>query len=164
MSGAIYSDAWYKIADAHVSLLPGVKATPQSYRGQAWIVLEDAYAHRFFRITPHAHDFLKTLNHRTSVDQAWQSYLQRYPQHAPGQEEVVQLLSQLHVSNLLYFRDEADTRQIDKRAQETAQKELKAKALSFLYFRLPLVDPDNFLTALDRRLAVVARKQEVAGG
>jgi putative peptide zinc metalloprotease protein len=155
MSGAIYSDAWYKIADAHVSLLPGVKATPQSYRGQAWIVLEDAYAHRFFRITPHAHDFLKTLNHRTSVDQAWQSYLQRYPQHAPGQEEVVQLLSQLHVSNLLYFRDEADTRQIDKRAQETAQKELKAKALSFLYFRLPLVDPDNFLTALDRRLAVL---------
>ena len=92
MSGAIYSDAWYKIANAHVGLLPGVKATHQSYRGQAWVVLEDAYAHRYFRITPDAHDFLKTLNASITVDEAWQSYLREQPERAPGQEEVVQLL------------------------------------------------------------------------
>jgi len=150
MSGAIYSDAWYKIANAHVSLLPGVKSTQQSYRGQAWVVLEDAYAHRFFRITPDAHDFLKTLHAGVSVDEAWQAYLREHPQRAPGQEEVVQLLSQLHISNLLHFRDSADSRQIDKRAHETQQKEFKAKALSFLYFRVPLWDPDDFLNATDR--------------
>jgi putative peptide zinc metalloprotease protein len=150
MSGAIYSDAWYKIANVHVGLLPGVKATPQSYRGQVWVVLEDAYAHRFFRITPDAHDFLKTLHAGTSVDEAWQAYLRKHPERAPGQEEVVQLLSQLHISNLLYFQDNADSRQIDQRANETQQKELKAKALSFLYFRVPLWDPDDFLNAADR--------------
>jgi putative peptide zinc metalloprotease protein len=150
MSGAIYSDAWYKIANVHVGLLPGVKATPQSYRGQAWVVLEDAYAHRFFRITPDAHDFLKTLHAGISVDEAWQAYLREHPERAPGQEEVVQLLSQLHISNLLYFQDNADSRQIDQRANETQQKELKAKALSFLYFRVPLWDPDDFLNATDR--------------
>lgn len=150
MSGAIYSDAWYKIANAHVGLLPGVKATPQSYRGQAWVVLEDAYAHRFYRITPDAHDFLKTLHPGISVDDAWQAYLREQPQRAPGQEEVVQLLSQLHISNLLYFQDTADSRQIDKRAHETQQKEFKAKALSFLYFRVPMWDPDDFLNATDR--------------
>lgn len=150
MSGAIYSDAWYKIANAHVGLLPGVKATPQSYRGQAWVVLEDAYAHRFFRITPDAHDFLKTLNPSISVDDAWQDYLREHPHRAPGQEEVVQLLSQLHISNLLFFQDTADSRQIDKRAHETRQKEFKAKALSFLYFRVPIWDPDDFLNASDR--------------
>lgn len=152
MSGAIYSDAWYKIADAHVGLLPGVKATPQSYRGQAWVVLEDAYAHRFFRITPDAHDFLKTLHPGISVDEAWQRYLRAFPERAPGQEEVVQLLSQLHLSNLLHFQDGADSRQIDRRAYETQQKEFKSKALSFLYFRVPLWDPDDFLTAADRWL------------
>jgi putative peptide zinc metalloprotease protein len=150
MSGAIYSDAWYKIANAHVGLLPGVKATPQSYRGQAWVVLEDAYAHRFFRITPDAHDFLKTLHAGISVDEAWQAYLREHPQRAPGQEEVVQLLSQLHISNLLHFQDSADSRQIDQRAQETQQKEFKSKALSFLYFRVPLWDPDDFLNSADR--------------
>jgi putative peptide zinc metalloprotease protein len=150
MSGAIYSDSWYKIANAHVGLLPGVKATQQSYRGQAWVVLEDAYAHRFFRITPDAHDFLKTLHAGVCVDEAWQAYLRAHPERAPGQEEVVQLLSQLHISNLLHFQDSADSRQIDQRAHETQQKEFKAKALSFLYFRVPLWDPDDFLNAADR--------------
>jgi len=150
MSGAIYSDAWYKIANAHVGLLPGVKATAQSYRGQAWVVLEDAYAHRFFRITPDAHDFLKTLHADITVDEAWQAYLRKHPDRAPGQEEVVQLLSQLHISNLLHFRDNANSRQIDRRAHEAQQKEFKSKALSFLYFRVPIWDPDDFLSAADR--------------
>ena len=43
MSGAIYSDAWYRIAEARVSLLPGVRTSRQSYRGQPWVVLEDAF-------------------------------------------------------------------------------------------------------------------------
>jgi putative peptide zinc metalloprotease protein len=52
MSGAIYSDAWYKIAGSRVSLLPGVRVSRQVYRGRPWVVLEDGYSHRFFRITP----------------------------------------------------------------------------------------------------------------
>ena len=155
MSGAIYSDAWYRIADAHVSLLPGVRTSRQVYRGQHWVVLEDAYAHRFFRITPEAHDFLLTLHPGISVDQAWQDYLRAQPERAPGQEEVVQLLSQLHVSNLLYFCDAANSTEIDQRARDNRRKELRGKLLSFLYFRVPIWDPDDFLFAADRRLRVL---------
>jgi putative peptide zinc metalloprotease protein len=155
MSGAIYSDAWYRIAEARVSLLPGVRTSRQSYRGQPWVVLEDAYSHRFFRITPEAHDFLLTLHQGVTVDQAWQAYLRQHPQHAPGQEEVVQLLSQLHVSNLLHFSEGANSIEIDRRAREVRGKELRSKLLSFLYFRIPIWDPDDFLTALDRRLRLL---------
>lgn len=155
MAGAIYSDAWYRIAQARVSLLPGVRTSRQSYRGQPWVVLEDPYAHRFFRITPEAHAFLQTLHRGVTVDEAWQAYLRRNPQHAPGQEEVVQLLSQLHVSNLLHFSDNADSIEIDRRASQTRSKELRAKLMSFLYFRVPVWDPDDFLTAMDRWLRVI---------
>ena len=152
MSGAIYSDAWYRIAQARVSLLPGVRTSRQRYRERPWVVLEDAYAHRFFRITPEAHDFLLTLHQGVTVDEAWQAYLRQYPEQAPGQEEVVQLLSQLHVSNLLHFSEGANNIEIDRRAGEVRQKELRGKLMSFLYFRIPLWDPDDFLTAMDRRL------------
>lgn len=155
MSGAIYSDAWYRIAQARVSLLPGVQTSRQSYRGQPWVVLEDAYAHRFFRVTPEAHDFLLTLHQGVTVDEAWQAYLRQHPEHAPGQEEVVQLLSQLHVSNLLHFSEGANSIEIDRRASEARSKELRSKLMSFLYFRIPIWDPDDFLTALDRRLRVL---------
>jgi putative peptide zinc metalloprotease protein len=155
MSGAIYSDAWYRIAESRVSLLPGVQVSRQSYRGVPWVVLEDAYAHRFFRVTPEAYDFLITLHQGVTVDQAWQAYLRQHPEHAPGQEEVVQLLSQLHVSNLLHFSDGANSLEIDRRAREARSKELRAKLMSFLYFRVPLWDPDDVLIAMDRRLRVV---------
>lgn len=152
MSGAIYSDAWYRIAESRVSLLPGVRTSRQSYRGLPWVVLEDAYAHRFFRITPEAYDFLLTLHQGITIDQAWQAYLRQHPQHAPGQEEVVQLLSQLHVSNLLHFSDGANSLEIDRRAREARNKEFRGKLMSFLYFRVPVWDPDNFLAGMDRWL------------
>lgn len=149
-SGAIYSDAWYKIAGAHVCLLPGVQATPQTYRGQNWVVLEDAYNHRYFRVTPTAFAFLKTLTPSETLDKAWQTYLAQHPEEAPGQEEVVQLLSQLHVSNLLYFRDASDDYEIDTRVRNSRRKEFKGKLLSFLYFRIPLWNPNATLDRLDR--------------
>jgi len=145
VSGAIYSDAWYRIADARVSLRPGIRTFKQYYRGLPWIVIEDAFSHRFFRLTPEAFGFLQTLNEETRLDLAWQSYLESYPERAPGQEEVVQLLSQLHVAGLLHFANQSNNQAIDQRLAETKQKELRAKLLSFLYFRLPLWDPDHFL-------------------
>jgi putative peptide zinc metalloprotease protein len=152
MSGAIYSDAWYKIAGSRVSLLPGVRVSRQVYRGRPWVVLEDGYSHRFFRVTPEAYDFIRSLHLETSVDEAWQACIRQNPDRAPSQEEVVQLLSQLHVSNLLFFGERGDSREIALRAGKTRKKELRAKLLSFLYFRVPIWDPDDFLTAVDRRL------------
>lgn len=149
MSGAIYSDAWYKIAGSRVSLLPGVRVSRQVYRGRAWVVLEDGYSHRFFRITPEAYEFVRGLRPEVTVDEAWQACIRERPERAPGQEEVVQLLSQLHVSNLLHFSESGDHREIALRVDKTRQKELRAKLLSFLYFRVPVWDPDNFLSAVD---------------
>lgn len=148
MSGAIFSDSWYKIADARVSLLPGVVVHRQFWRGRAWVVLEDAYSHRFFRLTTEAYDFIRELTPEVRVDDAWQRYLHAHPDKAPGQEEVVQLLSQLHVSSLLYFRDGSNDAEIFERKQEQKRKEWKSKILSFLFFRVPIWDPDPMLEKL----------------
>ena len=158
MSGAIYSDAWYKIAGSRVSLLPGVRVSRQVYRGRPWVVLEDGYSHRFFRITPEAYDFIRTLHLETTVDQAWQACIRENPARAPSQEEVVQLLSQLHVSNLLFFGERGDSREIALRAGKTRKKELRSKLLSFLYFRVPIWDPDDFLTAVEAGPGIVKVK------
>ena len=152
MSGAIFSDSWYKIADARVSLLPGVAVHRQLWRGRAWVVLEDAYSHRFFRLTPEAYDFIRELTPEVRIDDAWQRYLQEHPEKAPGQEEVVQLLSQLHAASLLYFRDGSNDAEIFERKRERNRKEWKSKLLSFLFFRIPIWDPDPMLERLHQVL------------
>lgn len=145
MSGAAFSDAWHRLASARVGLLPTVQVRKQSYRRQTWYVLQDAFSQKFFRVTPQAWRFLARLSPRRSVDETWRGYVSEFPEDAPGQEEVAQLLSQLNLASLLYFRHQADSAAIYKRDQTRRLRETRAKFMAFLYIRIPLLDPDAWL-------------------
>lgn len=145
MPGATFSDTWYRIADARVALLPAVKTQAQRYRGRLWFVLEDPYSQRFFRITPEAYDFLRALDVDRTVDEAWRAYVAERGALAPGQDEVVRLLSQLHMSNMLFFQGKPHSDAIYERTRMQKQRELYGKLLSFLYVRVPLFDPNRLL-------------------
>jgi putative peptide zinc metalloprotease protein len=148
MTASTLSDAWHQIADARVALLPSVKAQPQRFRGRPWVVLEDAHAHRFFRVTPQAWEFLRRLSAAETVDTQWRRWVQQEPQAAPGQDELVRLLSQLHVANLLRFEGTPPAQAIHERAQAQRRRERFAKALAFLFIRIPLWSPDRALDAI----------------
>ncbi|HYF18898.1 MAG TPA: biotin/lipoyl-binding protein [Ramlibacter sp.] len=145
MASSVFSDSWFRVASMRVSLLPTVRVQRQAFRGQDWYVLEDSYTGRFFRITPQAWAFVSRLTPDRTVEETWNAFLETHPQQAPGQEAVIQLLSQLHVSNLLYFRHQPDNDAIVDRVRRTRRRELAGKALSFLFFRVPLVDPNAWL-------------------
>jgi len=148
LTAAVLSDAWFQVASARVSLLPTVRAQTQRWRGRPWVVLEDPYTNRFFRVTPEAYAFLRELKPEATVDEIWRSLVARHPQNVPGQDEVVRLLSQLHVSSLLSFRDRPHNAAIFERSQTQRRKELTGKLLAFLFVRIPLVSPDRWLDGL----------------
>jgi len=145
MAGGTLSDSWYQVAHARVALLPTVQAQPQRYRGRPWVLLEDGYSHRFFRVTPQAYEFLRSLTAERTVGEIWQELAQRHPEGTPGQDEVVRLLSQLHLSSLLYFREQPHADAIFERMQKQRQREFAAKLLAFLYWRIPLFSLDGWL-------------------
>jgi putative peptide zinc metalloprotease protein len=145
MTHGTLSDSWYQVAQARVALLPTVEAQAQRYRGQAWVLLEDGYSHRFFRVTPQAYEFLRALDPERTVDQIWQDLARRHPEGTPGQEEVVRLLSQLHLSSLLYFREQPHADAISERLQRQRSREFVGKLLSFMYWRFPLFGLDRWL-------------------
>jgi putative peptide zinc metalloprotease protein len=145
MPGATFSDAWYRIAEARVALLPAVKVQSHRYRGRLWFVLEDPYSQKFFRITPEAYDFVRALDGERTIDEVWRDYAETRGAAAPGQDEVVRLLSQLHMSNMLFFRGKAHSDAIFERTRAQKQRELYGKLLSFLYVRVRLFDPNKLL-------------------
>src|SRR6218665_559214 len=118
MAGGTLSDSWYQDAHARVALLPTVQGQPQRYRGRPWVLLEDGYSRRFFRVTPQAYEFLRSLTAERTVGEIWQELAQRHPEGTPGQDEVVRLLSQLHLSSLLYFREQPHADAIFERMQK----------------------------------------------
>lgn len=145
---ALLSEAWYQVADARVALLPSVRAQPQRFRGQPWVVLEDPYAHRFFRVTPRAYGFLRALNADETVDAVWQRLAAAQPDAVPTQDEVLGLLSQLHLSSLLYTRDAPHSGAIQERASQQRRREWMGRLMAFLFVRIPVLSPDRWLDGL----------------
>jgi putative peptide zinc metalloprotease protein len=154
MAGATFSDSWHRIADARVALLPTVQVHKQQFRGEHWFVLRDSYTQRFYRVTPAAWEFIARLSPQRSVDEVWRRFIEDHPAEAPGQDDVVQLLSQLHQSNMLYFTSQPDSGTIYTRYRDQRRKELFGKLMAFLYVRVPLWDPNQWL---DRRRYLIDR-------
>jgi putative peptide zinc metalloprotease protein len=155
MPGATFSEIWYQVAQERVALLPAVVVTRHRYRGDAWFVLEDTYSQKYFRVTPQAYAFLRALNTGATVDEVWQRMAREQPEMLPGQDEVVRLLSQLHMASLLYFQGQPQVDAIYERTRTQRRRELYGKALSFLYVKIALWDPDSFLNRIRALIRVM---------
>ncbi len=144
MKSGTFSEHWHRVANQRVSLRPTVQMRKQIFRGEKWYLVLDPLNNQFFRITPGAHQFLCRLGNGATVEQVWEQSLEHDPDGAPGQEEVIQLLSQLHQSNLLRGDIPPDTAKLLERSVKRRRRELRA-ALNPMAFRMPLYDPDRFL-------------------
>lgn len=142
-----FSESWFQVARLKLALLPTVRIHKQVYRGEVWYVLQDACSDKYYRLRPQAYQFVCDLNTKQTVEETWLNFVERFPEDAPGQDEVIQLLSQLHHSNLLFYRSEADNEQIFNRFQKNRTKEHLSKLMAPLYLRIPLWNPNSFLNA-----------------
>lgn len=144
-SGRTYSDAWHRVAGVRACLRSSVRAHRQTFRGEEWVVLRDSLGSEFFRVTADAYAFLSRLSQSRTVDEVWSDLIEAEPELALTQEEVVQLLGQLHLSNLLQFDRGAAAASLFERHRQRRGREIKAMLLGFLSIKLPLLDPDRWL-------------------
>jgi putative peptide zinc metalloprotease protein len=158
MAISTFSESWHRISGARVGILPTVQAHKQRFRGQDWYVLQDSCSQRFYRITPRAYAFITRLSPNRTIGELWNEFLETHPEEAPGQEEVTQVLIQLHHSNLLYFRTSPDNEEIFERYRKHRQREMLGKALGFMYLRFPLWDPNDWLNRVRPFINVVTGK------
>lgn len=144
-AGRTFSESWHRIADQKISLRSTVKIRKQLFRGEKWYVLHDPFNNQFFRLRPEAHEFVVRLQPDRTVGQVWEECLDRNPDGAPGQDDVIQLLAQLYFVNLLYHELPADSTKLFERYSRRKEREMQSKLRSVMFIRLPLFDPENLL-------------------
>ena len=149
-----FSESWYRVANQKICLRPAINVRRQNFRGERWIVLENSFSNQYFRLRPAAYEFVSRLRPDCTVEQVWQQCLNRFPDTAPSQEAVIQLLSQLYFSNLLQYDLAADSAQLFERYKKRKQREISFRFLNIMFMRFPLLDPDRFLV---RTLPVVKK-------
>jgi putative peptide zinc metalloprotease protein len=143
-----FSESWYRVANQRICLRPGVRVQRQNFRGERWIVLENPFSNQYFRLRPAAYEFVARLRPDQTVEQVWQQCLDRFPDDAPSQEAIIQLLSQLYFANLLQYDLAADSAQLFQRYKQRKQREIGFRFMNIMFMRFPLLDPDRFLVRI----------------
>lgn len=141
----MFSDSWHRVAPERVRLNPAVEVAKQVFRGQLWYLLRDPLNNEYYRISPGAYSFVGRLRGSRTVDEVWRDCLALHPDDAPGQEEVIQVLSQLHRANLLQSQLAPDSRQLFERQRKTKSRKTRGQLVNFLFLNIPLFDPNRFL-------------------
>ncbi|MBV5328441.1 MAG: biotin/lipoyl-binding protein [Chlorobium sp.] len=143
-----FSESWYRIARLRAALRPTVKCRKQYYRGTPWYFLHDPYNKSFYRLNPAYYRFISRLRFDRTIEEVWLDALKDDPETGPGQQDVLSLLIELHSENLIYFNESPDSGHLFLRGDEKKSKETMQQWMNILFMRIPLWNPDRWLTQL----------------
>lgn len=147
MSKSFLSSSWYRVAHLKPRLRDHTDLHRQMFRGQVWYVLQDHASGRFHRFTLQAYFMIGLMNGRRSLDEIWALAGERLEDEVPTQDEVIRFISQLHAADVLHVDMLADISEVVGQSQSRKRRELMQKVRNPLAVRVPLFDPDRFLTA-----------------
>jgi len=156
----LFSSHWYRIGPLVPRLRSTAAITRQTFRGKTWHVIFDQLSGRVFRLTPATHKVVGLMDGKRTVDQIWTLAAEHLGDDLPTQDELISLLGRLHQADLLVTNQVPDLDEIGSRRQAREHHEMAQKFKSPLSIRVPLFDPDRFLT---RTLPYVAPLLSVWG-
>ena len=148
MSASLFSPSWYRVAGLKPRLRSHAQIHRHFYRGQLWYVIQNHATGRFHRFSPEAYLIIGLLDGKLTLDEIWRIAAERLGDDMPTQEEVINLLTQLHRADVLQSdslpaAEELQTRDV----KQTRQRRLQTLR-SPLAVRIPLFDPEGFLATL----------------
>ena len=146
MTSPFHSDAWYRIEQVVPRIAREAQIHRQRYRGSAWYVVRDPASGRLYRFTPAAYLVISLMDGQRNVDQVWRSAVQRLGDDAPSQDDVLELLTQLHQADLLLADVAPDVADLLARQHKQRRTVWLRNLSNPMSLRLPLWDPDAFLT------------------
>src|SRR2546423_1646082 len=96
-----FSESWYRVANLKARLRASAQISRQFYRGELWYVVRDPAGNQYHRLSSPAYQFVGLLDGHRTVSEAWELVGGQMADDAPTQNEVIQILSQLHSANLI---------------------------------------------------------------
>ncbi|MFN0038989.1 MAG: PqqD family peptide modification chaperone, partial [Burkholderiales bacterium] len=147
MVESLLSQSWYRVAELKPRLRSHARIHRHQFRGETWYILQDQSSERFHRFSPPAYKIIGLMDGVRTVEDIWNIVLTQFGDDAPTQDEVIQLLGQLHGADVLQCDVPPDTQEIFRRRTRAAKSRLRKKLLSIFAWQIPLFDPEKFLNA-----------------
>ena len=152
MANPFHSASWFSVARLRPKLKSHIRVRRHRYRGKRWYVIDDGAAGRAHRFARGAYLLIGRLDGTRSVEELWQALVAEIGEDAPSQDDVIAALGQLHAADLLASDTLPDTGEIVHRQKKQRRQLLVQNLKSPMSLRVPLVDPNAFLTRTMPRL------------
>jgi putative peptide zinc metalloprotease protein len=123
------------------------------YRKQVWYVVQDQTGGRYHRLSPAAYTLVKGMDGANTVQALWEIANTSSNGDVCTQNEVVDLLVQMHAADLLQVDSAPDSAALFERYTKKRRATLKQWLLNPMSLKLPLADPNNFLSRWTPNLA-----------
>lgn len=144
----LHSSMWYRVASLRPQLLARARLYRHRYRGEPWYLLQDPASGRVHRFGSAARLIVAAMDGKRSVDELWQLACRRLGDDAPTQDEIIQLLGQLHASDLLSTDAAPDALEVFERGRRQEAARRRRSWVNPMAIRLSLWDPGAFLDRL----------------
>lgn len=163
MRRSVFSPSWHKVATLRPRLLPNARLFSHVYRGQHWYVVQDNTSGRHHRLSPSAYRFAIHMDGLHTVQELWDETCRHAGPDLPTQEEIVDLLIQLHTHDLLHCATiTPDAVELFERYRKHRRRKWQQWLLNPMSLRFPLYNPDALLTRLARHLSWLTTRWGVA--
>lgn len=153
MARQLFSQQWHQVALLRPQLVASTETLRHVYRGEVWHVVQDPASGKFHRFTVTAHHFVQLMDGRSTVQDIWERLCDQGASRQadiPTQEDIVNLLIQLHSSDLLQADITPDAALLLKRHTKRKHQAWKQWLMNPMSLKLPLVNPDAFIEATVR--------------
>ena len=139
-------DLWQRLSGVRLRLRDTVSVHALEYRGRAWYLLRDALSSQQFRLNGAVYAVLAELDGRRTLAQAWQRHVGQSEGSGGNKTDLLNALLQLQAAGMLDAGPTMDAAALVGRQRRQRRQQGLARWLRLLSPRLPLVEPDHFLT------------------
>lgn len=148
MSGPVLANSWYRVADLKPQLRSHARLHRHRYRGELWYLLQDPVSNRVHRFSPAARLFIAGMDGQRTVQKLWEIANKHLGEQAPTQDEIIQLLGQLHAADLLQSDVTPDSVEVFDRGEKQEKALRRRSYMNPMAVRIHLWDPDVLLNRM----------------
>lgn len=139
---------WQHIAKLRPRLRGDVQLYPQVYRGKRWYVLHDLSAAQFMRLNERAYAVLGRLDGDLTLEEILEHANEDDTDHPLSTDEITALIGQLNSAEVLRGGLPIDAQDLFRQYKSQQRRKRQRTLMNPLSIKIPLLDPDRFLTKL----------------
>lgn len=153
MTRPLLSGEWYRLRALRPRLRGHVRIHRHAYRGQVWYVIEDRIGGKHHRFNFPTYRLISLMDGRRDMSALWDVLMADLSDDTPTQDDVIQLLGQLHAADLVLVDITPDTAELFERRSKQQRRKWMGRLGNPVALRFPLFDPDALLKRMLRWFA-----------